>query len=260
MEAKNAGAKRLLQERVIWVIGASGAIGSVVAGVLAAHGATVVASGRRASVLDEVVARIADAGGRAQPRPLDVCDRADIERAAAEIVQEFGAVDGLVNSTALSIFGDFLELTDEQWLQVLDAKLLGYMRSMRAGLPHMIRPGRGSIVNVSGRGGRQPTPAHLPGGCANAAVNLLTKGISDAYFKQGIRANVVSPGPIASERFEKIRASNAKLTGGAAPRAGADRMGDPEDVANAVLWLLSDQSRHTTGAVIPVDGGATATI
>lgn len=260
MKAKNAGPKRLLQDRVVWVIGASGAIGSVVSDVLAAQGAMVVASGRRANVLDAVVTRIAVAGGRAKSRPLDICDRADIERASTEIVQEFGTVDGLVNSTALSIFGDFLELTDEQWLQVLDAKLLGYIRSMRAVLPQMIKQGRGGIVNVSGRGGRQPTPAHLPGGCANAAINLLTKGISDTYVKHGIRANVVSPGPIASDRFEKIRASNARLTGGAVPRPGADRMGDPGDVANAVLWLLSDQSRHTTGAVIPVDGGGTATV
>jgi len=260
METKEDGRKRLLQDRVVWVIGATGAIGSVVSCVLAAHGATVVASGRRARALDAVAARITVAGGRAKQRPLDICDRADIERAAAEIVREFGALDGLVNSTALSIFGDFLELTDEQWLQVLDAKLLGYVRSMRVVLPQMIKQGRGNIVNVSGRGGRQPTPAHLPGGCANAAVNLLTKGIADTYFKHGIRANVVSPGPIVSDRFEKIRASNARLTEGAAPRPGADRMGEPEDIANAVLWLMSDQSQHTTGAVIPVDGGGTATV
>ncbi len=191
---------------------------------------------------------------------VDICDSAGVERAVQEIIREHGGIDGLVNSTSLSIFGDFEQLSDAQWLQVLDAKLLGYVRTMRAVLPHMAERGSGGIVNISGRGGRQPTPAHLPGGAANAAVNLVTKGIADIYFKRGLRANVVAPGPIASARFEKIRASNDQVAGGERPRAALDHMGTPEDVADAVAWLLSDQSRHTTGAVIPVDGGGLATV
>jgi NAD(P)-dependent dehydrogenase (short-subunit alcohol dehydrogenase family) len=100
----------------------------------------------------------------------------------------------------------------------------------------------------------------LPGGSANAAVNLVSKGIADAFYKYGIRVNTVAPGPIQSERFEKIRASNERLSGGAAPRASLDRIGRPEDVAQAVLWLLSEPARHVTGIVMPVDGGGTATV
>lgn len=250
----------LLKDRVTWVIGASGAIGCVVAEVLAAEGATVVVSGRAADKLEAVAAAITAAGGRAQVRKLDLRERSDVDAAAKEILARWGRIDALVNSTSLSIFGDFLELSDEQWHQVLDAKLVGYVRSMRAVLPHMILQGSGGIVNISGRGGRQPTPAHLPGGSANAAVNLLTKGIADAYYKHGIRANVVAPGPIESARFEKIRASNERVTGGAPPRASLDRMGRPADIGNAVAWLLSDQARHVTGIVLPVDGGGTATV
>ena len=255
-----AGNARSLEGRAVWVVGATGAIGSAIAIMLAQQGAAVIASGRRGEVLDALVAGITAAGGRASARVLDICDASDIERATAEIMANHGAIDGLVNSTALSTFGDFLKLTDAQWLQVLDAKLLGYVRTMRAVLPHMLQRGSGGIVNISGRGGRQPTAAHLPGGAANAGVNLITKGIADSYFKQGVRANVVAPGPIASARFDKIRTSNDQLAGGERPRASLDRIGTPEDVADAVVWLLSDQSRHTTGAVIPVDGGGTATV
>lgn len=246
--------------RVVWVIGASGAIGQAIAKVLAAAGAEVVVSARSVDKLEALAAEISAAGGRAQVRGLDLRSRADVDTAAREIAARSERIDALVNSTSLSIFGDFLELSDEQWHDVLDAKLMGYVRSMRAVLPFMMQQGGGSIVNISGRGGRQPTPAHLPGGGANAAVNLVGKGLADTYFKHGIRINTVAPGPIQSERFEKIRASNERVSGGAPPRAGLDRMGRPEDVAQAVLWLLSDAARHSTGIVIPVDGGGTATV
>jgi len=249
-----------LQDRVVWVIGASGALGAAIARAAAAEGARVIASGRSGAKLGELAAAIGRAGGRAEARVVDVCDRAAVDAAAADIAARLGRIDGLVNSTSLSIFGDFLELADDAWHQVLDAKLLGYVRTMRAVLPQMARQGGGSIVNLSGRGGRQPTPAHLPGGCANAAVNLLTKGVADAQAPRGIRANVVAPGPIASERMEKIRASNERIAGGELPRAAYDRKGQPEDVADAVVWLLSDAARHVNGAVIPVDGGSIATV
>ncbi len=234
----------LLQDRVVWVIGASGAIGNAIARLSAAAGAIVVASGRSADKLAALASHIQADGGRVHPRVVDVCRRADVDTTAEEIVARHGRIDGLVNSTSLSIFGDFLELSDEQWHQVLDTKLLGYVRSMRAVLPHMIRQSNGAIVNISGRGGRQPTPAHLPGGSANAGVNLISKGIADTYQKHGIRVNTVAPGPIQSDRFEKIRASNERVTGGALPRVSR----------------LSDRARHITGAVVPVDGGGTATV
>ena len=250
----------VLNQKVAWLVGASGAIGNAIGERLAAEGATVVLSSRSTDKLNAVCARILQAGGKARVRPLDITDNADVLSAAAEIIDREGRIDCLVNSTALSIFGDFLELDDDAWRQVLDAKLLGYLRTMRAALPSMIRQGGGSIVNISGRGGRQPTPAHLPGGSANAAVNLVTKGLADVYWKNGVRLNVISPGPIVSERFTKIQASNEQVTDGHPPLPALSRLGQPEDVADAVVWLLSDGARHTTGAVLPVDGGGTATV
>ena len=260
MVSKAKASNRMLEGQVAWVIGASGAIGSVIAQALATQGATVVVSGRKQDVLETLCNRITAAGGLAKLWPVDICKSAELDAVASSIIAEFGRIDALVNTTSLSIFGDFLELSDAQWLEVLDAKLLGYMRSMRAVLPYMAKRGSGSIVNISGRGGKQPTPIHLPGGCANAAVNLLSKGIADIYFTQGIRVNVVAPGPIESPRFSVIKSTQEKAYGGTSPPKASDRMGTAADVADAVMWLLSDASRHTTGAVIPVDGGGLATV
>lgn len=245
---------------VAWVVGASGSIGAAIAQVLAAKGATVVLSGRSPAKLAPVAKLITDQGGTVDVRPLDVCDNAQVQAAFDAIVARYGRLDKLVNSTAAGIFGDFLTLTDDEWRKVLDAKLLGYIRTMRLVIPQMRSQGGGDIVNISGRGGKQPTPAHLPGGCANAAVNLLTKGVADANVKFSIRANVVAPGPIVSERIEQIRSSTSLISDDPKVRAALDREGQPMDVANVVAWLLSTEARHITGAVVPVDGGGTATV
>jgi len=172
-----------------------------------------------------------------------------------------------VNCTALPIFGAFLELDDADWEQVLQVKYLGYVRTLRAALPAMVQQNFGRIVNVSGRGGRQPTPAHLPGSSVNAAVNLLTKGLADIYGKHNIRINAVAPGPIDTPRYTAIANENAALArqGQSGPRSAAattpvPRLGTPRDVADAVAFLVSERSGYTTGSILAVDGGGTATV
>lgn len=252
---------RSLEGRIAWVNGASGALGGAVALRLAAQGARVFASSRRPEPLD----RLAGDDERVRPLPLDVTDAEAVDAAARAIISAEGRIDILVNSTTSPIFGPFETLDDAQWLAVLDAKLLGYMRTMRAVLPGMAARHYGRIVNISGRGGRQPSAAHLPGGCANAAVNLLSKGLADIYAAADIRINVVAPGPIRSDRLERLIAASGHRNDTQAPGllrvdTPIPRQGYPEDVAEAVLFLLSDRSAYTTGAVLPVDGGGLATV
>lgn len=255
-------------ERVAWVTGAGGALGAAIARELAAQGARVCLSGRNADSLAAVAAGIRqDGGAEALVVPADVASRADVDRAAANILAHHGRVDILVNSTALPIFGAFLELGDDDWERVLQAKVMGYVRTMRAVLPSMVEQRFGRIVNVSGRGGRQPTPAHLPGCAANAAVNLLTKGIADIYGKDNIRVNAVAPGPIETPRLATIAQSNAALaqqgqTGGRPANAPTPlgRLGTPQDIANAVAYLVSERSAFVTGTIHAVDGGGTAAL
>ena len=254
--------------KVAWVTGAGGALGAAIACALAAEGCVLALTGRRREGLEKTAAAIAKAGGTAaQIIVADLSKRDQVDAAAADVLKRNGRIDILVNSVALSTFGDFLELTDEDWETVIQAKFMGYMRTQRAVLPTMVAQSFGRIVNIGGRGGRQPSPAHLPGSSVNAAVHVLTKGLSDIYAKHNIRINSVAPGPIDSVRLQKIAASNEAVTtqggGVAAPKPTAvpmGRLGTPEELADAVVFLVSERSGYITGTLQAVDGGGTVSI
>lgn len=231
------------EQRVIWITGAAGALGARIAERLAEQGAQVVLSGRHRETLP------ADAAGR-EIVPLDVTDGVAVETAVEGIIARHGRIDGLVSCTTAPIFGDFLDLNDDDWTRVLDTKLLGAVRLVRAVLPDMLARGDGRIVLLSGRGGRIASPRHLPGGCANAAIDLLVKGLSSAYGSRGVRVNALSPGPVNSPRLRAMQASGA---GGIANALG--RPAEPDDIADAALFLLSDNAAHITGTSLQVDGG-----
>jgi NAD(P)-dependent dehydrogenase (short-subunit alcohol dehydrogenase family) len=133
----------------------------------------------------------------------------------------------------------------------------------------MLRHKFGRIVNVSGRGGHQPTlPVHLPGMSANASVNLMTKGLANMYGASGIRINAVAPGPVESPRYDKIVSTNAALGNAASHPTGSafntaptlNAKARPEEIADVVLFLLSERSRLMTGTVLQADGGSTASL
>lgn len=241
-----------LESKVAWVVGGSGSLGQAIVKTLRDAGARVVVSSRRTST------RWQDAD--VSTVKMDLTSGSSVEQAARAILRRCKRIDVLVNCTAAPIFGDFLELSDDDWNTVLQSKLLGYVRTMRAVIPSMVAQGGGNIVNVSGRGGRQPTAAHLPGGCANAGVTLLTKGLADLYAGKNIRINTVSPGPIDTPRHHDIAHSNEKLKAAAKRYPPLGRLGEPADVADAVLFLISARAAFITGVNLPVDGGGTATV
>ena len=247
-----------LHGKTAWVVGASGTLGQQISLDLAAAGARVYASGRDAQKLQTLTGQ-----ANITPLPVDITDRKSVDDVAAKIIQDSGRLDILVNTTSLSLFGDFLELDDETWIKVLQTKQLGYMRTARAALPQMRKQKSGVIVNVTGKGGRMPRDVHLPGCSANAALNLLTKGLAMTYGKDGIRVVAVSPGVIDSPRLAAIRNSTAdrnQFDKTASDKAiqGSNylgRLGSAKEVSNAVLFAASDKAGFTTGTVIEVDGG-----
>ena len=249
-----------LKGRAAWVVGAAGTLGRQISRDLAAAGATVFVSSRDGAKLKAM----ADGeGGALRPLVVDITDRKSVDAAAARIVEQTGRIDILVNTTSLSLFGDFLALDDDVWLDVLQTKQLGYVRTTRAVLPHMIKRKKGVVVNVTGKGGRMPRDVHLPGCSANAALNLLTKGLAMTYGKDGVRFVAVSPGVIDSPRLAAIRQSTNERN--KLDQAGSDkaiagsnylgRLGTAQEVSDAVLFAVSDRAGCTTGTVIVVDGG-----
>ncbi len=258
--------KAMLEGRIAWVTGAAGAIGAEICRRFAVEGARLALSGRH----EEALRAVADglpASAEAMLCPMDVTDRAQVDATAAAVVERFGTLDILVNSTTNPIFGDFMDLGDDDWMAVMDAKAFGYMRASRAVLPQMVAQGRGAIVNISGRGGHQPnSPSHMAGCCANGAVNTLTKGLANIYGPKGIRVNAIAPGPVRSPRYDKIAAANAAIAGAAGDCSGAPvanplgEMSETGDIADAALYLASDLARFVTGIVLQADGGGTASL
>ena len=150
----------------------------------------------------------------------------------------------------------------------MDAKFFSYVYPLDAVLKRMLPRGRGVIINIIGMGGKVASPVHLPGGAANAALMLATAGLASAFGSQGIRINAISPGATLTGRVEEGLKAESRMTG--LPEAELlarhqakiplGRLGTPEEVAQVALFLASDRASYVTGAIVPMDGGASAVI
>jgi len=242
---------KIFQNRVIWVTGATGALGGATAEHLAREGATVIASGR--TIIGSPLASVPGI----VPIQLDVTNNDSVLQAFEKIKDRFDRLDGLVVSTNVAAFGDFIDLTDDDWDRVIQAKLLGSVRPIRAVLPLLIKQGHGAIVAISGRGGVAPPSNHFPGSSVNAALDLLVQGLGRKYGPYGVRSNAVAPGPIQSPRHDQIAASSSTSATTATPKnlTALSGPGKPADVAAAVAYLLSDAAKFVNGTRLYVDGG-----
>ncbi|HZP85958.1 MAG TPA: SDR family oxidoreductase [Burkholderiales bacterium] len=234
--------------RVTWLIGATGTLGEAIAHLLKRRGAHLAVSARNAGRLREIATAVGDPDSAF---PLDLRNDQSVRVAAEQIRHAVGPIELLVVSVAVPAFGEFLSLGDDAFTEAIETKYLGSLRAIRAVLPGMIERHFGRIVVLSGGGGTFPRPVHLPGGGANAALELVARGLAKRYVKDGIRVNIVAPGPISSPRMRAIvDASNAAGQGD-----GDIPIGQPNDVAEAVCYLLSPRSEFVNGDVLRVDGG-----
>jgi NAD(P)-dependent dehydrogenase (short-subunit alcohol dehydrogenase family) len=248
-----------LDDKVAIVTGGGTGIGAAVAQAFAREGARVTITGRRKDVLAEVVDRITAVGGHALAAPGSVTDEADVQRAVQSTLAAFGRVDVLVNNAGSALqAGPLHETPDQAWNDILDVFLTSVFRFSRAVIPHMLRQGGGSIVNIGSVLGLKASPGFPvhPYAAAKAGVAMLTRTIAAHYAKDHIRCNCVAPAitetPLTAPR---LRDPAARRAIEAAHPLG---IGTPEDVARAVLYLASDEARWTTGAIVPVDGGVMA--
>ncbi|MGA2880662.1 MAG: SDR family oxidoreductase [Bryobacteraceae bacterium] len=256
-----------LKGKTAIVTGANRGIGKAIAVRLAAEGAQVVLCARDASLLELAVKEIESGSGRAAALPVDLREPDAAQRAVEFTLKTYGQLDIIVNNAGATKRGDFLELTDEDWADGFALKFFGAMRLTRAAWPQL-KTQAGSVLNISGVGGRMPGPLFTIGGSVNAALLSFTKAMADIGIRDGVQVNAVNPGSIRTERYRRMLEATAKQQGTdveTAERkmiesARTTRVGEPEDIAALVAFIVSPEGRFLQGSLIDMDGGATKVI
>jgi NAD(P)-dependent dehydrogenase (short-subunit alcohol dehydrogenase family) len=253
-----------LTNKVAFVTGASKGIGREVAAQLAAEGCDVAITARGQELLEKTAAKIADDSGRRIIGLVgDMSDNEDVVRCVAAANDQLGGIDILVTCAGSSPGGLLEDLTEEQWMQSLNLKFMGYVRTVRAVIPQMKERGSGTIVLVVGNDGLKPSYWEMTAGAANAADLNFASSIAEQYGRHGIRVNTVNPGPVNTDRWDTLEKAFARDMGTdqatARRRANASiplgRITEPEEVAALVTFLASDVAASVHGAHIPIDGG-----
>jgi 3-oxoacyl-[acyl-carrier protein] reductase len=244
-----------LAGRVVLVTGSSRGIGAEVAVKAAAAGATVaVHYHRSAEGADRTLERIESTGGTGDRFAADIADPDQAEALVSSVVDRFGRIDGLVNNAGLSQVGAFLEMEPAEWEAVLRTDLTAAFHTCRAALPSMIDRGSGAIVNVASRLGQMGIPETAAYSAAKAGLIGLTRSLAREFGPHGVRINAVAPGFTITPMTADLAASE---TGRQRLRdIPLGRFGEASEVAEAVIFLLSDASSLFLGQTVNPNGGS----
>lgn len=252
-----------LTGKVAFITGASKGIGRAVAQRLASEGCDIAMTARGHEALEQAAAQIAaESHRRVVPLAGDMSVPADVTRCVEDALDQLGRIDILVTCAGSSPGGLLAELTEEQWQESLNLKFLGYVRSVRAVIGHMVDRGSGSIVLVVGNDGLKSSYWEMTAGAANAADLNFASAIAEQYGPKGIRVNTVNPGPVNTDRWDGLEKAFARDMGvdqaTAHQRAVASipmgRITEPAEVAALVAFVASDLAFTLHGAHIPIDG------
>ncbi len=243
-----------LRDRVAIVTGASQGIGRAMALELAAVGAHVVVTSRRLAELEAVAEGVRARGRRAIALACDVGDGAAVDAAVARVVAEFGRIDLLVNNAGYRVRSPLEALPRQEWDAMVRTNLTGVFLWCQAAGRVMIRQRAGKIVNVGSVAGRTGSRGMAAYAATKAGVAVLSQSLGAEWAKHGINVNAVAPGPIETEGVLEVWKTPAMIAS-AAREVPLQRLGRPEEIAWAVIFLASDQANFVTGEVLYVSGG-----
>lgn len=252
-----------METKVAIVTGAAGGIGAAVARALSERGAAVAAVDRDSARLQETVAKLTADGSRAEAFPVDVTIGAEVESTVGAVEQQLGPVEFLVNAAGVLRLGEAAYITDEDWAVTFAVNTTGVFHMSRAVVNRMISRSRGAIVTVASNAASTPRTEMSAYAASKAAATMFTKCLGLEVAKHGIRCNLVAPGSTDTPMLSSMWHDETDPKGTIEGRLEAFRVGiplgklaRPSDVADAVVFLLSDQAAHITMHDLTVDGGA----
>jgi meso-butanediol dehydrogenase/(S,S)-butanediol dehydrogenase/diacetyl reductase len=246
-----------LKDQIALITGGGSGIGQAIAERFASEGAQIVVADRFLERAQQTVERITAAGGRALPVAVDVADAPAVEAMAAQALAHFGRVDIVVNNAAIADGDDIVTIDEATWDRNVDIVLKGVFLCSKALLPGMIERRHGAIVNIASVNGLTGLGQEAYS-AAKAGVINLTKNMAIKYGRHNVRVNVICPGTIQTPIWGAVLEKDPQVFTKLARWYPMGRVGQPEDVAKAALFLASDDASWVTGAVLPVDGGLMA--
>ena len=241
-----------LQGKVALVTGFGSGLGQAIAIMFAKEGAAVAGISKTEAKGLETVAAIEKAGGEALFRAGDVCDSAQLQSLVADTVTKFGGLDILVNSAGVRTNGSITEITEEDWDRTLDTNLRAVFVASRLAIPEMIKRGGGVILHIAARSGMLGQAGRAAYCASKGGMVTLTEAMAMDHAKNKIRVNCICPGPT---RTPMVDTSTPEKVARYQTRVPIGRIGEPEDVAYAAVYLASDDASMVTAAILPVDGG-----
>ncbi len=251
-----------LESKIAIVTGSASGIGRATVHALAREGASVMVADLNGDGAEEVAAAIRDAGGEAIAQQVDVSSEDAVAAMVDAAVSAFGGLDVLHNNAAAIGPGaagrdvDVLSQQVEVWDRTMAVNLRGVMLGCKHAIPHMLKRGGGSIINTSSGSAEHGDLVNTAYATSKGGVNTLTMYVATQYGKQGVRCNAIEPGLILSHGKERF--GGERYVGMLEEHHLTPRVGEPDDIANAVVFLASDESTFVTGHILRVDGGILA--
>jgi len=245
-----------VKNKIVIVTGAGSGIGKATAIHFAKHGATVVVSDRKSESANKVVELIVKDGGTALQIEADVTNFEAVENLVAQTVKEFGRLDVIVNNAGI---GPNLlrthEATLQDWNQVIAVNQTGVFYCMKVALGQFLKQGGGNIINIASLAGLKASPNNISYSASKFAVVGMTKSAAMEYATKNIRVNAVCPGYTESALLDQLIAAKPEMDAVLKSVIPMERYGKAEEIADAVVWLASENTKFITGQTLTLDGG-----